>query len=179
MQASLDIGSCGADPNEVKCWLGGACSRHKDVTCCPTRVDQLPHPWLLYPFTSNTGVLAVKYPKALLKVAALVSSVLLAGGCISYHAGAFNRLLAPGSRAEKTAASEQPPPDSAQPAPAIMSGSKSFMPSGLKSIEGLTPEGTSPTSTAQQSPPETTQPTPTIMGGSKSSYPLRITAPLP
>ncbi len=92
----------------------------------------------------------MKSPNSLLKVATVVSSVLLVGGFVSYRAGAFDWLTGTGARPANSesspaldpsllsgsksdlifrepANSQQPPP-AAQPAPAIMSGSKSLAP---------------------------------------------------
>jgi hypothetical protein len=84
-----------------------------------------------------TGVAAVKQPHALLKVAVVVSSVLLAGGFVAYRAGAFRSLWGTSAQTEGVMPSSKRqriflPTDKSQPVPpsaeadlTIMGGSKS------------------------------------------------------
>jgi hypothetical protein len=117
--------------------------------------------------TSNPGVLVVNLSNTLLKVTAVVSSVLLAGVFVSYRAGAFDGLLETSERptdsghsqtfqpklsyssgAEKidrdAALFQQPPPAATRRPPTIMPGPKSFVPtdhlSGLTQAGTLTPD---------------------------------------
>jgi hypothetical protein len=63
-------------------------------------------------------------------VAAIVSSVLLAGGFVGYRAGAFDRFMAPAPRPADpgdSSAAEASPPNGVKPAPVIMSSSKSII----------------------------------------------------
>jgi len=75
----------------------------------------------------------VKQPNSLLKLAAVASSVLLVGGCVAYRAGAFNWLTGTSSQSGEVlpepGTSEQPTPDTKQPMPTIMGGTKSAEPS--------------------------------------------------
>jgi hypothetical protein len=106
----------------------------------------------------------MKQPNVLLKLAAVVSSLLLVGGFVSYRAGAFNWLLGTSARPEE-AASEQPPPDTAQPAQTIMYSSKWGV--FVAPSPPSTPSEQAP-APSQQPAAGTTQPAPAIMSGSKS-----------
>jgi hypothetical protein len=99
----------------------------------------------------------VKQPHALLKLAAVVSSVLLVGGFVSYRAGAFTGLMETGEQPAEPASSPDPEKN-------LMGGSKS------KTISFEPPA-------AQQPPPGTGPRSPTIMSGSKSIAPVIV--PLP
>jgi hypothetical protein len=116
-------------------------------------------------------------PNILLKLATVVSSVLLASGGIAYYAGAFNGLIGPSARPAEsrtissskskvlTVVSSPNEPDDQPPAPSqqsppktterrriIFSSPKSFEPSEF--ITGLTPANPSPSS------PEPSKPSP-------------------
>jgi hypothetical protein len=140
---------------------------------------------LLNRITSKTGVLAVKQPNPLLKLAAVISSVLLAGGFVAYRAGAFNSLMEP---SPQPADSESSPtsavgdePTGEQPALTIMPGSKSAIIGGPTLVDdSMNPPDkrarvlglpdAKPPATSQQPPPGTTKPARrTIMGGTKSA----------
>jgi hypothetical protein len=72
----------------------------------------------------------MRKPNPLLKVAVLSSSILLFGGCVAYHGGAFQSLLGTGA----------PPGDGARMVePELWSGSKSIQNKGV--TLGLTPAG--------------------------------------
>jgi hypothetical protein len=120
----------------------------------------------------------MKRPHVLLQVAAIVSSVLLAGGLISYRAGAFNRFIAPSAppadSGSNPAAEETPPEDAAQPDLAIMSSSKSGTITFTGKLSGTFSPAPSQKTEAPQQPapdPEPAKP-PTIMYGSKAPYNL-------
>jgi hypothetical protein len=99
--------------------------------------------------TSHTGVVAVKQPNFLRKVAAVVSALLLAGGYVSYRAGAFKPVAGLITR----------PADAGN-------GSTSEVMSGTKSSFIFT--GQSPDTTTTP-PPAAEPPAPTIMYGTKSA----------
>ena len=91
----------------------------------------------------------MKQPNSLVKLAAVVSSVLLVSAFICYRAGAFHWLMA----APAPAASGNNPAD---PNDIMFSGSKSMEP--LFVI---------PTADVPAAPPSSAQPAPTILPGSK------------
>jgi hypothetical protein len=66
----------------------------------------------------------VKQPPVLLKIAVILSSLLLVGGYVSYRAGALNWPIAPNGRPTGPAASQQSPSDTTQPATTLMPSSK-------------------------------------------------------
>ena len=136
----------------------------------------------------SAGVVPRRHPvsrsKAILKVGAVGFSVLLAGGLISYRAGAFDWLNRP-EPSPVEPESEQAgdpilfhssksgaaiPPSTSEPAktsPLFLSGSKSAMP-------------VVPIQSAQVGPATTPPPAnPPIMGGSKSIAPLIPPSPPP
>jgi hypothetical protein len=124
----------------------------------------------------------VKQPNTLLRLAAVASSVLLAGSFISYQAGAFNRLLAPSAPPSESPSGSTP--EASGPGPVtIMSGTKSRI------FDRAPPYGPDPSSAggayqlslsispdASNTPPPAPPPTPpngasaekTIMYGTKS-----------
>jgi hypothetical protein len=131
--------------------------------------------------TSNTGVVAVKQQNLLLKMAAGACSLLLAGGFISYRAGALDWLMGsrdPSSRPIMIGGSkskvliEGPSPETTDLQPhgtvqgdlTIMSSSKSIV---IAPASAYTP-GAPPAATPQQPPADTAQRPPTIMYGSKA-----------
>ena len=129
----------------------------------------------------------MKQPHLLLKTAVVTSSLLLGGGFVAYHAGAFHRLAKPAAQpadSESSPTSENEPPNidwkydftppaswsspapedkppegASQPAPTIMSGTKSLNP--ILFINGLTPADTSTPDTAKQPPTAAKEPPPT------------------
>jgi hypothetical protein len=100
---------------------------------------------------STQGVVAVKQPPFLLKLAAVVSSLLLAGGFISYRAGAFPWLTAP---RERPAQAQDGPTDTDAPE-AMFGSSKVDRIAILRVPAAQPPSGTAPA-------------TPAIMYSSKS-----------
>ncbi len=95
-------------------------------------------------------------PDLLTKIAAVASSVLLAGGGVAYYAGAFNGLIGP----------------SVQPAESrTISSSKS-------KVLGVSPAPSSSdgqdSAETQQAPPKTRERDRTIMTGSKSEMPIAL-----
>jgi len=161
---------------------------------------------------SNPGVTIVKQPNSLLRVTVVVSSVLLAATFISYRAGAFDGLLetieltavagstpirenrqSNGSQSRKISAEanlfQQRPPAGAKPAPTIMAGPKSFVPSifrsGLIQAGTLTPDlgipilpVPVPPAQSPEAPPVTAKRRRTIMPGPKSGWVLDPPLPL-
>jgi hypothetical protein len=139
----------------------------------------------------------MKQPNALLKLAAVVSSLVLFGGFVSYRAGAFNGLMGSSAQQAEPAALQPSPPAPTQPAPTIMSSSKSIIlgdnvydvqigpydqptapPSAPSQQAGaLRPPdrlpgpapSAPPTAISQQVPPATKQAAPTIFPGTKSA----------
>jgi hypothetical protein len=108
----------------------------------------------------------VKQPNSLLKLATVVSSVLLAGGFVAYRVGAFNSLM---GTSASPADSESSPTSTVgdestgeHPAPTILPGSKSFVISSPTLVQDDTP--------ADAKPPATTKPVRIIMSGSKSIF---------
>jgi len=113
-----------------------------------------------------------------LKAFVILSSILLVGGLIAYRAGAFDSFTETrpttlgGSKVRQVFevsvpdAAGQASSDAAQPAPIIMSGSKS-MPGLVSPAPSTPPESTQP-------PPPAQKPSPTIMSGSKTGV---ITTP--
>jgi hypothetical protein len=95
----------------------------------------------------------MQQPHFLLKLGAVVSALLLAGGFVSYQAGAFNWLTKPSAT---------------QPADSIPGGSKSKV---LIAPTSSDTTDNQPPATTQQAPSDTTSATPTIIGGSKSLFP--------
>jgi hypothetical protein len=109
--------------------------------------------------TSNRGV-EVKRPHYLLKVFAVVSSVLLAGGFVSYRAGAFNE------RNRTSAESADPgntPPDSESKTPVRFFSTKSAYVSSPVSWQDLGYFST--------------QPTASILSGTEGSTPAVASSP--
>jgi hypothetical protein len=110
----------------------------------------------------------VKEANALIKVATVVSSVLLLSGFVSYRAGAFNWLMGNSAPLADSGSSPtlQQPPATAEQAPTLMPGSKSMI--GHDLIVGLQPAA-QPAAPSQQATPAPAAPAPTvIMSGSKS-----------
>jgi hypothetical protein len=125
----------------------------------------------------------MKQPNALLKLAAVVSSLVLFGGFVSYRAGAFNSLLGPGENAADSGSSatgdepyklELTTSDPltfegrlGRTSDALMSSSKSI----ILFNEQPRPNTPSapPATTPQQPPPDAAQRPPTIMSSSKSA----------
>jgi len=112
----------------------------------------------------------MKRPHVLVQVAAIASSLLLAGGLISYRAGAFNRFIAPSpvpaDPADTPSGEEQTSDGATQPDLAIMSSSKS----ATISFTGKVSRPPSQKTEAPQQPapdPEPAKP-PTIMYGTKA-----------
>ena len=89
----------------------------------------------------------MKKPIALLKVAALTTSVILSGGCVAYRGGAFQPLLGP-----KPNPSGETKDGAGTSAPKLWSGTKSLYTKDL--ADGLIPAGTPlfPTVTQQPTP---------------------------
>lgn len=111
----------------------------------------------------------MKQPRILLKTAVVASSLLLGSCFVAYHAGAFHRLakpiaqpadfessptleneppnvdweysFTPPASGSSSAPEDKPSEGASQPAPTIMSGTKSFAPMHI--ISGLTPTDTS------------------------------------
>jgi hypothetical protein len=126
----------------------------------------------------------VKPANLVLKLAVVGSSCLLAGGFVSYRAGAFKRLTEPGdapammpsSKLSRVFVDEQnkdgteSPSGStdAAPPPTLMSGSKSI-------LLPEAPPAERPPDTAKQAPPAAA---PTVMPSSKSA-PVFVAPPLP
>jgi hypothetical protein len=112
----------------------------------------------------------MKRPQVLFQVAALVSSGLLAGGFVSYQAGAFNRLTAPREQPAdppSTPAVQEKPPDAGTPTrPAIMSSSKSMI-IHVAPPTADTPQPQPPAAT-ELSPPATPKPMPIVIPSPKS-----------
>ncbi len=115
----------------------------------------------------------MKQPGVLLKVAAVVSSLLLLGGFVCYRAGAFTWLGGLGGRPQPTSSpgleeKEEPTPVAQ---PELFYGSKSGRIFPHDAGKSLKPQ------------PSAAQPTPTLMGGSKTiilakpSLPTTPTAP--
>ena len=100
-----------------------------------------------------------------LKVAAVVSAVLLVGCFVAYRAGAFHRPAEPAPQPEQQSeGATQPAPNAAPPSRAIMYSSKSaevFIPGSE-----VTPEGAPPAVPATPATPPAPQPV--FLGGSKS-----------
>lgn len=110
----------------------------------------------------------MKLPRAVLKVAAVGSSILLVAGFVSYRAGAFDWLAGPAPQpvepepapiadATNQPADDPPPAVSPLTTPAILSSSKS-------AIIVSPPVGGQATGPAQSHPP--------IIGGTKSGGPI-------
>jgi hypothetical protein len=85
------------------------------------------------PTTSETGVVAVKQPPLLLKLAAVASAIVLIGGFVSYRAGAFNWLAPPPVAPVEPVTPIEPPSQGYLPAteqrfapPTLLPGSKSI-----------------------------------------------------
>jgi len=115
----------------------------------------------------------MKRPHVLLQIVALISSGMLAGGFVSYQAGAFSRLTAPREQPAQpagTPAVEEKPSDGggAPSAPTIMSSSKVGTITFIgKLTPPSTPEPQPPAAT--EPPPGTPKPMPAIMLGTKSA----------
>src|SRR5262249_50896755 len=113
------------------------------------------------PTTSNPGVVAVNKPNLILKLAVVTSSILLVGAFIAHQAG---YLTAPKEHLRDAASSavlKIPTSDKAKPektaadrAPAIMPGSKSFVPRdlGVPMKPATAPQEKPPTITAVSNP---------------------------
>jgi hypothetical protein len=127
----------------------------------------------------------MKQPNTFVRLAAVVNSLLLVGGFVSYRAGAFDSLLRFGAKAADSESSPKPeetPPEQSQSntlhfegridgtVDRLMSSSKSFTlgTSLFKVPEAQLPSPSQPT-------PTTKQPTPTIMSGSKA--PIHLVFP--
>src|SRR5262249_50219429 len=119
----------------------------------------------------KTGSFAVKQSNALLKLAVVASSVLLLSGFVSYRAGAFNWLLqtsTPQAHSGSSPSVEPTPsqpraPASAEPAPIMMSSSKSAL------VVPPSTTGVRPPATSKQPASDATAPRPAILPGSKSA----------
>jgi hypothetical protein len=112
----------------------------------------------------------VKEPNLLIKTAAVVSSLLLVGGFVSYRAGAFNGLVGRSAQPTEPAVFQQTPPATTEAAPTMMSSSKSIILGTNHYTVPNAPPATEPAGTPPQAPPATTQPGPTvIIGGTKSA----------
>jgi hypothetical protein len=102
----------------------------------------------------------MKYPRFLLKLATVASSVLLVGGFVSYRADALNWLMQASAPDEPTTSrspveptrSQGLPPASALTEPAYMSSSKSiiFVPAPSPNTPGAHPPSTSQSSKPPQ-----------------------------
>jgi hypothetical protein len=91
---------------------------------------------------STQGVVAVKQPPFLLKLAAVVSSLLLAGGFISYRAGFMNPVLFSSSKSFHFYVPDAP---SETDAPEVMFGSSKLDRIEILSVPAAkTPSGTTP-----------------------------------
>src|SRR5579872_6612107 len=115
----------------------------------------------------------MKQPPFLLKLAVLSSSMLLAGGCVSYRAGAFNWLIGSSERpvaTQSNSSTDEKQADNNLAPPTVMYGFKSpATGAGNGLLEGLTPAGTlTPDAKVQPPPPDPTPPPPTIMYGLKA-----------
>jgi hypothetical protein len=130
----------------------------------------------------------VKQPHPLLKLAAVVCSVLLAGGFVSYRAGAFHWLLGTSARPADSGSSPAPEESlsdgATEPAPTIMYSTKSMPLSAPRTSSGSSPfldaayslplqlsdvPDPEPPTASQQSSPAPAQPASTvIMSGTKS-----------
>jgi hypothetical protein len=109
----------------------------------------------------------VKKPNRLLKLAVIVTSVLLVGQFIAYRAGAFQWLMVPRpepAESEKVEVPKETPSESTPPT--MIGGSKSLWGPSVP-LPKVTP-GDPPTPKAEQPPPESPKQKPTIMPGSKS-----------
>jgi hypothetical protein len=101
----------------------------------------------------------MKEPNLVVKIAVVASSILLVGGCVSYHAGAFNSLLASkdnvadpgnGDTSPGPQVKSEQKPASAQTPITIMPSTKSPNPRDV--ISGLIPAGET------TSPPQSSKP---------------------
>jgi hypothetical protein len=134
--------------------------------------------------TSNPGILAVKTPTFLLKLATVVSSVLLGAGFVSYNAGAFDWLVEPSeqdvdaasnstldAKASDSSQSGKAPVETAatQSAPTIMSGTKSFTPAAM--VPTPFPPGAKADPGPQKQVSPTKQRAPVLMPGPKAFTP--------
>jgi hypothetical protein len=103
----------------------------------------------------------VKRPNPILKLAAVVSSVLLVAGFVSYRAGAFDWV----GKADSPAVESEPnPADGASQSPAEGAPSEAFI-SGSKSAIFVVPPSSAP-------PGGSTAGSPPIMSSSKSIAPV-------
>jgi hypothetical protein len=130
----------------------------------------------------------MQQPHFLLKLAAVVSSVLLAGGYVCYRAGAFDGLLGStptiGGVTPGSATSQQTAPVTTQPAPTIMYSTKSALLSGRTGTSDLTKTGipVPPPAPPRQPAAEPKQSGPqiqVIMSGSKTLFLPTQVPPLP
>jgi hypothetical protein len=137
----------------------------------------------------------MRYPRRSLKVAVVVSSVLLGLGFISYRSGAFNGLWKSTTPADlsgaripeksgtedetsnsETAASEGWPSKATESERTIMSGSKSIKLSTSDYTVGIDsykpPTEARPPATPEPPPPKATERERTLLPGSKAPYPV-------
>jgi len=121
----------------------------------------------------------MKKPPVLLKLAVLVSSVLLVGGFVCYRAGAFTWLLASNPRPAASGSQTLEPngihhPDTTQPQTIQLTEEEwnRLLMSSSKSMAPVIVPASPSTAGAQPSPPK--QPDQTIMGGPKSAYMITI-----
>ena len=131
--------------------------------------------------THDTGVLAVKQPYFLLKLAAVVSSGVLAGGYVCYRAGAFDASIGFANRVGIVAPSptppQQPTPASGQPAPIIMSGSKSMVISSPALVQDSSEAPPPPIPSDGPLPPLPVPPPSTPIGGNVPPPPPPVVPP--
>jgi hypothetical protein len=112
-----------------------------------------------------------------LKVAAIISSVLLVSAFVCYRAGAFNWLVEASTPAPEAATSVVPPsPSTTEAAPALMPGSKSakiIIPHDATTLPSP-PVVSVPAPTEK---PKSSEPAPVLLPSSKVMAPLIITPP--
>jgi hypothetical protein len=100
------------------------------------RIEQFDFGWTDTPCSGRLGRqdsfaqggVEVKPPVSVRKLAVLGSSLLLVGGCVSYHSGAFNRFNGAKPKSSDTAA------DSASPPMTVIGGTKSPSPRGVMDV---------------------------------------------
>ena len=104
----------------------------------------------------------MKQPSLLLKMTVLSSSMLLAGGCVSYRAGAFNWLFGPSERpaaAESNSSSDKKQTDDSAKPPTIMFGLKSPATGAANGLlEDITPADTAPPNVSPPDPRHQSRP---------------------
>src|SRR5262249_18460261 len=105
-----------------------------------------------------------------LKVAVVLSAIILVGGLVAYRAGAFDGLIRPvmmgSSKSGPAFHADQLSPSAAQPANSSQVQLPGYMMSGSKSIAPLIPGP--PSTPSQQTDADKAKSTPTIMPSSKS-----------